>query len=315
MKKDILYRLFANKATDDERCQVRAWVEESEENRLEYMEERKFFDTVSILADSFDEDFAPAQHRHTFRKWASRAVAAIAIVALTLGAERLMQSYIMPQTTPMQQLNVPPGQRLNILLADGTSVWLNSNSTMKFPGVFNGKKRSVVIDGEAFFTVAKDTKHPFTVSTYKGEIEVTGTEFNVDAYSACNDFAIELVEGGVNFTDGQHITAMTPGQKLTLTHDGEISISRSTEPPAEWISGIVSFQSLPLQQILHKFEKYYGIDIEMADVIPSEAQFSGKFYIDDGIEHALDVLRRDISFEYTSDKDNRSVSITPARGK
>ncbi len=311
MKKDILYRLFANKATDAERSSVRAWVEASEENRRTYMDERKFFDTASMLADTFCDDFTENRRVWFFRKWAGRAAAAVAIVALTLGAERLAHTYAEPENLPMQQLNVPPGQRLNVVLADGTSVWLNSNSSMKFPGAFVGKKRTVEIDGEAFFAVAKDTEHPFSVSTCRGEIEVTGTKFNVDAYSTGNDFVIELVEGGVNFSDGVHTTGMTPGQKLMVTSDGNINVGMSTASPSEWISGIVSFQELPMQQIMEKFEKYYGIEIEMPKQFSCDEQFSGKFYIDDGIEHALDVLRRDIKFSYTSDKDKRFIAITP----
>ena len=311
MEKDHLYKYFSGAATDDERSEIRRWVEESDENRREFMSERKFYDIASMLGAEIratqSAQLQPAR-RSSFRIWVSRVAAAVVAVLVTLGIQHFMGTPSDPEV-PMQLLSVPAGQRLNIVLADGTSVWLNSNSTMKFPGAFTGDDRRVEIDGEAYFDVAKDAAHPFSVSTKHGDIKVTGTSFNVDAYSGSTDFAVSLVEGSVSFDTGKDVYRLTPGRRLTRTSAGVFTIN-SMEPEAlEWVNGIISFRNLPMTDILARFEKYYGVTVEMRRPDIAKERFTGKFYLDEGIEQALNALRRDVDFDYDSDKDTRHIVI------
>lgn len=314
MDKEILYRLFAGTATDSERARVRGWVEQDPANRNIYMAERRFFDLATMLGNDDGAD-ASTQTTATIRprrwNWLGYIAAAVALVAVTFGITRHVL-VTPPQPMPMLSLTVPPGQRLNLVLADGTDVWLNSGTTLRYPGAFTGAdQRLVSVDGEACFSVAHDSIHPFVVTTPRGSITVTGTRFNVDAYSTAKDFAIELMEGGVRFdaTAGRSIT-LEPGERLWLDKNGRMRIDEADASSMEWIPGIVSFKNLPLDQIFDKFEKYYGVHINCPDsLMPQSELFSGKFYIEDGVDHALDVLRRDIDFTYTNDRDTRTVSV------
>ncbi|MBO5268964.1 MAG: FecR domain-containing protein [Muribaculaceae bacterium] len=312
MEKDHLYRYFSGAASDEERSRIRRWVEASDENRSRFMSERKFYDIVSMLdADETVSGCARIQQarRSSIRIWVSRMAAAAVAVLITLGVQLYMKTDAV-QELPMQQISVPAGQRLNIVLADGTSVWLNSNSTMRFPGAFTGKGRRVEIDGEAYFAVAKDPAHPFTVGTGHGDVRVTGTEFNVDAYKASADFSVSLVKGSVDFAGGDnHVYSLTPGKCLSLTDGGAFAISDVEPETLEWVSGIISFRQLPLSSIIARFEKYYGVSVEMRRPDIADVRFSGKFYLDEGIEQALNTLRHDIRFEYESDKDRRHIII------
>ena len=311
MEKDNLYRYFSGAAGEAERSDIRRWVEASDENRRRFMDERKFYDIVSMLdvEDSASERvMLHTVRRSRLRIWVSRVAAAFVAVLITLGVQRYI-GFGAVEDLPMQQISVPAGQRLNIVLADGTSVWLNSNSTMRFPGAFIGKDRHVDIDGEAYFAVAKDTDHPFTVGTKHGDVHVTGTKFNVDAYTASPDFSVSLVEGSVNFDSGSHVYGLVPGRRLSRTDAGTFAVSDVEPETLEWVRGIISFRQLPLTDIIARFEKYYGVSVEMRRPDIADVRFSGKFYLDEGIEQALNTLRHDIRFEYESDKTNRHIII------
>lgn len=312
MNKELLYRCFAGEVTDGERAMVRRWVEASPDNAEEYMAQRRFYDITGVLGDElFTNSDAqaprPTATRSIWRRVASYAAAVAAAVVVTLGVEHAGTADSAPMA--MQTLRVPPGQRLNITLADGTEVWLNSASTLRFPGAFTGGERRIELDGEAYLTVAHDSSHPFRVDTYMGEVEVTGTVFNVDAYAASSDFAVALSEGSVHFSDSDTDYDITAGHTLRRMPDGALAVISEDNTVPDWVEGIVSFNDLTLPQILTRFEKYYGVTITYDGDICQSERFSGKFYLEDGAEHALNALRHDIDFDFDSDRDFHTITI------
>lgn len=313
MDKDLLYRYFSGCVSDDERHVVRCWVESSDENRRRFFEERKFYDIINVLdvaKPAQTEVTRRRERRGWLRMFATAVAAALIGVVATLGVRLVTETVgASAEQMPMQQITVPAGQRINLVLADGTSVWLNSNSTMRFPGEFRGEERRVEIDGEAYFAVAKNPEKPFKVATGRGEVRVTGTTFNVDAYSASSDFAVSLVEGSVSFATADCVYDLTPGKRLSATTDGGFVTDDMDPEMLEWVNGIISFRHLPMDEILARFEKYYGVSVEMQRPDIAKERFSGKFYLDEGIEQALNTLRYDIRFEYESDKDHRHIII------
>ncbi len=308
MDKDTLYRYFSNSAFESERSEVRRWVEESPDNYLEFMSERHFFDTASMLVcESEAESEVPARVRRPWRIW-TRVAAAAAIVAGTLGVQHVFLGN-QESPMPMQSISVPVAQRLSLVLADGTTVWLNSATTLRFPGDFRGGTRQVEVDGEAYFKVAKDAKRPFTVVTDHGDVVATGTEFNVDSYSASEDFSVSLVEGAVHLSSPDTCIYMHAGEKIELLADGAFSQGALELSSLEWIDGLLSFNNLPMTEILARFEKYYGVTVRHSRSDFATAYFSGKFYLDEGVEQALNTLRHDIRFDYEVDKSTRTITI------
>lgn len=308
MNKDLLYKYFAGCADDSERSQIRNWVESSEDNTKEYYAERRLFDLTGIFGEDIAGVSASKPKTHYWRRWFVRTAAAAAIVAATLGGEYAVGRYDVP-AVPMQTLTVPPGQRLNLMLADGTSVWLNSASKLCYPGVFNGSERRIEIDGEAFIAVAHNSGQPFVVSTKSGDIRVTGTVFNVDAYSSSTDFEVELCEGSVDFISGDCTYSIYAGQTLARSDNGSLVVVAADNSTPDWVDGIVSFNEMTLREILKRFEKYYGVNIIYDETLSDEDRFSGKFYLDDGAEHALNALRHDIDFSFESDRDFHTIVI------
>ena len=119
-----------------------------------------------------------------------------------------------------QEFSTPPGQRARVLLADGTEVWLNANSTLRYPERFDLKQREVELQGEAFFEVEKNKEKPFVVKTSKMDIQVTGTKFNVSAYEAEKYFVTSLVEGAVSVfcaNDRNRTFSLRPQQQIIVS--------------------------------------------------------------------------------------------------
>ena len=316
MENELLYRYFSHTTTPEEDNAVRLWVESSDENYRHFMAERKFYDTAMLMAsEPYEGQTASATERAAFRnpfaRWATRGAAAAAIAVLAITGYRVAVNDSDQFSRPLiQTLHVPAGQRLQVQLADGTSVWLNSNTELSFPATFaDSKTRNVCIDGEAYFTVAKDAEHPFIVSTPNGNVTVTGTTFNVDSYSGTQYFSVSLLEGAVSVEAEGHSYKLTPGRRIDFA-DGHVYSGELNSENLEWINGIVSFSNLQLSGILKRFEKYYGVsvDYQCSEEIAA-TQFSGKFYLDEGIEQALKALCRDVKFSYEFDKESRKVTI------
>ena len=117
----------------------------------------------------------------------------------------------------MNTITVPAGQRANLTLADGTNVWLNARSEMRYPAVFTGNKREITLDGEAYFEVTHNEDKPFVVQTNKCNVEVLGTKFNVEAYSDSEDFCTSLMEGSVRVSDKRN-----PSETLVLAPNQQV---------------------------------------------------------------------------------------------
>lgn len=159
-------------------------------------------------------------------------------------------------------LSVPQGESLQLLLPDGTHVYLHPGSRIVYPNVFTGSSRQVKLTGEAYFCVAHDPQHPFLVSTPQGTICDYGTEFNV---SARTDGLTEvvLVEGsvGVTPTDGKE-QMLVPGQKCYMEESQCTVEEANTDPYISWRDGYFHFEETTLREILEELGRYYNYNVE-----------------------------------------------------
>jgi transmembrane sensor len=154
-------------------------------------------------------------------------------------------------------LQIPARLNCQLQLSDGTSVTLNSKTTLKYPPEFSGGKREVYIDGEAYFKVAPDVKHPFIVHTNRGDITVLGTAFNVNTYTA---FKTALVSGAVAVSCNNEVIELKPGQELTW-NSNEHSIEDMDDGGPAWIRGVLYFHNTPLSEIAAMIERWYGVPV------------------------------------------------------
>lgn len=153
------------------------------------------------------------------------------------------------------------GDKANIVLEDGTSVWLSSSSSLVFPATFATDKRVVEVKGEAFFDVSHNPDKPFIVKTNKTEIEVLGTRFNMCAYPESDFSTTTLFSGSVQVKSKSNQQKIVPGQQIIVKSDGELAIADvNLHEVISWQSDVYRFSNLTIEEILFELGRWYGIE-------------------------------------------------------
>ncbi|MET6997630.1 FecR family protein [Chitinophaga defluvii] len=181
-------------------------------------------------------------------------------------------------------LVIPPGGEYRIVLSDGTKVWLNAASSLRYPTQFNGKERKVYLSGEAYFEVAKDAAHPFMVNADKMDITVLGTKFNVSSYPDDPIQKTALAEGSVLINDvGQSAkkrdgVILKPGYEAVITkNDRAIQVNKvNVEAALAWKNGMFIFDSESLGSLMRKLSRWYNIEVKYDDGVDTLFHFTGR---------------------------------------
>ncbi|TRX71437.1 FecR family protein [Carboxylicivirga sp. M1479] len=164
-------------------------------------------------------------------------------------------------------INIPRGAEYQLVLSDGTKVWLNSESSLTYPVNFVGESREVLLTGEAFFDVTTNREKPFIVKTNKSSVKVFGTQFNVMSYA---DEAIEqttLVEGSIAVLYNNQEVMVKPGQQANIQSSGaEMSIVEvDTQLYTDWKDGVFRFEEMTLKEVASKLSRWYNVDFYFAN--------------------------------------------------
>jgi len=304
MNKDLLYRFFDGTATIEEEESVRNWIESSDDNYADFLRERKTYDALLLSTPS--KISRQSFHQH-LTPWILSTVASIALLVIATGL------FFYAESSKLQQYNtiiVPPGQRINVLLSDNTNVWLNANTTFRYPSKFARKNREVFLDGEAWFDVSKNKKKPFIVKTDQGEVRVTGTTFNLEAYSEYKNFVTSLFEGSVDiYQNNAKLATLKPNQKGMLQNDRYFISTIDNTDKYLWRDGLIAFDNMKLEDILFELEKYFDIQIEINTKKLPQHRYTGKFRQADGVDYALRVLQKSIHFSYSRDDEKQIIYI------
>lgn len=181
-----------------------------------------------------------------------------------------------PQPVEMHTLKTPRGKDFQIILPDGTKVWLNAESSLHYPSRFTGNERVVELDGEAFFKVSKDAEHPFIVRTHRLTTQVRGTSFNFRAYGNEPNH-VTLVEGSVavGLTGQPETHTLTPGHDATLDPQGIIRVQAvNVEPVIAWTEGYFYFEDLPLSHIMTELGRWYNLTIHFQETKSMNYRFN-----------------------------------------
>jgi transmembrane sensor len=173
-------------------------------------------------------------------------------------------------------LTVPNGGVFQTILSDGTKVWLNAGSSLKFPVTFAGKERKVVLNGEAYFEVAKNRQMPFKVMVKGVEVQVLGTHFNVMGYADENAVRTTLIEGSVQLQAGTSQALLVPGEQGSLKNNaGEFLIRKvNTDDVTAWKSGFFVFDNENIQNIMSRIRRWYDVEVVYQGK-PTKSSFGG----------------------------------------
>lgn len=199
------------------------------------------------------------------------------------------------QKPKINKIVVPRGGEYNLVLADGTKVYLNSDTEIEFPVDFIGERRSVKIKGEAFFHVAKDKTKPFVVETQLMNIVVTGTQFNVKAYDDDDKIQTTLVEGGVDVYYGNNKKckkSIVPSQQAELIRGNDELFIRKvdTEIYTSWLNRYFIFKNERLEDIMKTLSRWYDVNVFFQNSEIKDIMFDGKLKRYDSISSILEII-------------------------
>ncbi|MDR1373133.1 MAG: FecR domain-containing protein [Dysgonamonadaceae bacterium] len=254
-------------------------------------------------------------HRRTkLFRLAGRVAACAAAVALlvfvTWQTARSTISDPVTQTAVWQELYAPAGQRARIKLPDGSTVWLNAGSTLRYPSIFTGK-RKVNLTGEAFFDVAHDVGKPFVVATASLEITALGTQFNVYSYPDAEYTSTSLVDGSVEVRslDKPGGTVLIPNQQLVYA-GGQFRMEDIDKDQLLWKEGIYTFKGQNLENIIRKLELYYDVDIVVTNPRILHYRYTGKFRQRDGAMEILRIIQKIHRFKISKDEEMNRITLS-----
>lgn len=203
-----------------------------------------------------------------------------------------------------REIKTQPGIRSSFVLPDGSKVWLNSASTIRFPSVFKGNTRSIELEGEAYFQVAKNKARPFIVKSGALDVTALGTTFNLCAYSEDNEISATLAEGKVKITthqgeEKQYI--LEPDEQLNF-EKYTLKVSKSHVNAGNviaWKDGKLIFDDTPFHEVVQKLGRWFNTDIKLADESIANYRYTATF-TNENLSQVMELLTFSAPIEFTS---------------
>lgn len=263
----------------------------------EYSAERSFSRLMErINAIDRPADIFRLRARY-YRKWLVAAT-----VSLLIALSGWLYTALTPEAAPelIVQSN-HTGLVQNVTLPDGTAIKLNNRSKLIYPERFSGKKREVFLEGEAYFDVEHDKKHPFVVHAGSLKIKVLGTKFTVNANSTLPQITATLLEGSIDVSNDKQSILMKPNQQLTYDigqNSMKLADLTDTADEIRWTKNVWVLSGTPLLDICRRLEQLFDVKfIIMNDELINKS-FTGEFYTNESLESILEIMRISTSLKY-----------------
>ncbi len=321
----IIQKYLQGKTSEEENQQLHRWMQESAENKKQFLAEKDIWDSYGFHSNS--KHYNPISElellKRRLRSGTKRPairfkqiiqIAAILLVTFGLGwaSQFIPFSGSQPENqVSMQEIFVPKGQVNQVFLADGTRIWINSETQLIIPSVFADKERVVKLNGEAFFEVAKDSKRPFRVELNGQQIEVLGTSFNVRAYSNSGKIETTLQTGSIHLETGKQTTILSPGEQCIFDKNARKLAISKVDPISfsSWKDGRFEFQNEDLIEVFKVVERWYDVEITADENYFRGMHFSGVIKRNKDANHFLELLNLSIPVKYTINVDK--IQILP----
>jgi len=249
-------------------------------------------------------------------KWSVRIAGVIMLpIVILIGIQMYRETNLKKET--WVEIKAPAWTRAQFSLPDGTTGWLNSNSSVKYSENFNAD-RQVALTGEAFFDVFKDKKRPFIVNTNEVIVKVSGTRFNIASYENEKNVEVVLEEGKLIFNDKEMNKSYTMNPNdLTIYDKALKDYSTEVVQPQKylsWTEGKLVFRNDPLDVIARRLERWYNIDVEVNISLTEDLRLRATF-IDEDLEEVLNLLKRSLPIDYRIENGNLKPDETYAKKK
>ena len=308
---------------EEEEKRLAEWRESSPENEKLFQDYRKIWDH-SFSGNEWDTEAAlgkihekiknpsnegDTKKEHGYRLFKPLMIAAV-IILFVISSIILM----FVRQEPVQLLTIKTGsEKTEVLLKDGTRVWINKHTTFNYPDAFSGKERKVYLDGEAYFEVAKNSKMPFIVETGGYVTRVLGTSFNVRAYTRENEIKVSVAEGNVavkslkedKSAEGVHLSA-GEAAFVDKNHSRITKSSIQGQNVFSWKTETIEFRNTPLEKVTKEISEIYDTSIQVLQPALKELKYTGTF---DSmkLEEIIGVL--ELTLELKHEKDSTGIVL------
>lgn len=323
----IITKTLTGRLCEEEQVILDNWISQDVENKEEfeaYIELWKKSKEL-VLSKTVDVESSLIQTKKRIiglkskKRWIIylRQIAAVLLVSVSF---TFLYNYIIRINKPVevseqiiyQEIKAAFGTQTKLLLSDGTNIWLNSGSTLRFPASFNNlDERRVELNGEGYFEVIKNDSKPFIVNTSELDVKVYGTSFNVSAYDEYNSITVALVEGKVSLVkerngEQKELIILNPNEVVKYNTE-ETKMYHSTcldmYKYKAWKDGYIMFYNDPIDNVIRRLQKWYNVEIIIEDKALQNYRFTATF-VDESLEQTLKLLSLSSPMRY---------DITPAQ--
>lgn len=296
----ILLWIKQGATTSDKRMIQELWNEfEPEADSVEIKKYSRILDKIhhqiNLTQNARQYLISKTSGRKRFLTFITKAAAILLLPVVTMLLYQINSKEARyPQNLTELVVEAPAGSRMNFELGDGTKVWLNHGSKLKYPFTFNGKSRKVFLTGEAYFEVAHNKEIPFIVGTNAVEVKATGTVFNVNAYPDDDMMETTLVEGKVvlyrNYNN-QEMKSLIPGECLKYNYSKKVFTveSENTNRYTAWKDGRLVFRNDSLQQITKKLARWFNVEVVITNKRVKEFTYTATF-TDETLPKVLELM-------------------------
>jgi transmembrane sensor len=208
-------------------------------------------------------------------------------------------------------VETPRGRQYQLVLQDGTKVWLNAASSIKFPVAFVGNVRNVEITGEAYFEVAKNREKPFHVLCNGSRIEVLGTHFNVNAYTDEETMNTTLLEGSVRVVKGSSEKTIKPGEQAQISSDGNLrtALNVNVDEVVAWKNNAFLFDNTDVKKLMRQLSRWYNVDVVFKGVTEEPLSFNGSISRTSNLSIVLKMLESTGDVKFTIEGNKLIVAL------
>jgi len=319
----IILKYLRGKTSEAENQQLCLWIEQSPENKKRLFAEKDIYDTyrfhynlkkydTNLELELLKNQIPSKNPQNTLSLYKMLQIAAILLIVFGLGWGSKYISLIgkQPAEVSMQDIFVPKGQVNQVFLADGTRIWINSETHLMVPAIFSAEERVVKLSGEAYFKVAKDKNRPFKVEVNGQEIEVLGTSFNIRAYKNANEIETTLESGQIRLHIGKTTTLLKPGEQSILNTKNNKLIIGKVDPAtfSSWKDGRYEFQNKDLIEVFKVIERWYDVEITANETYFNGMHFSGVIKRNKDAKHFLELLNHSIPIKYEINQDKIKIT-------
>lgn len=278
-KYTLIAKYLSGNATSQEEAELTTWRKANENNEAEFQELNESWLLAHHSSSVPDKEQTWQRIRKGIYQMKTytlkdlyRAVGIAASIALLIGFTLSISFFPEKETSKLVIVKAPKGQKAETILPDGSTVLLNSGSQLAYTTDFSRTNRAVTVKGEAFFDVVKDPKHQFLVTVGNIKVAVHGTAFNVKNYSDNKNIEVALLRGSISILSADKnkvMVNMHPNQKVVVPRSDcnkLILASCDAEEEALWHVGKLKIQGEDLTNVVHKMEKWYGVNIQLRNM-------------------------------------------------